>query len=151
MDQHSPHPDQASPAWAFKILIDGGCALCAREATLLEKLDRERGRLVMENIADPDFDPSRYGKTYEQVMAHIHGVLPDGTVIEGMEVFRRAYAAVGWGWLLAPTALPVLRPVFDALYRLFARIRLKLPGNRKRCEINPQQHPGATPAAGSPG
>ena len=126
----------------FTILIDGGCALCAREATLMEKMDRGRGRLRLVDIASPDFDPSAYGKTYEQVMAHIHGVTDDGTVISGVEVFRRAYAAVGWGWLLSWTAAPVIRPIADWAYQVFARVRLKLPGNRARCEIDPASASG---------
>lgn len=85
----------------------------------------------MVDIAAAGFDPSRYGATMGEVMGTIHGVTPEGRVITGMEVFRRAYAAVGWGWLLAPTGWPVLRPVFDAAYRFFARHRLGLTG---RCE-----------------
>ena len=56
----------------------------------------------------------------------IHGVLPDGTVVTRMEVFRRAYRAVGWGWLLAPTGWPVLKPIFDWGYEQFAKRRKKI-------------------------
>jgi len=73
-------------------------------------------------------NPAEYGLTYEQAMEQIHGVLPSGAVVRGMEVFRRAYAAVGWGWLLAPTAWPLLRPLFDRGYQWFARNRLRLTG-----------------------
>jgi len=41
----------------------------------------------------PSFDPGAHGLDAETVMDPIHGVLPDETVIEGVEVFRRAYAA----------------------------------------------------------
>jgi predicted DCC family thiol-disulfide oxidoreductase YuxK len=60
-------------------------------------------------------------------------VLPDGTVIEGMEVFRRAYAAVGLGWVLAPSRWPILGRGFDAAYRWFARNRLRLTGREPEC------------------
>jgi len=66
-------------------------------------------------------------------MARIHGVLPDGTRIVGVEVFRRAYAAVGLGWLVAPTRWPLLRPLADAAYRWFARNRLRLTGRGEVC------------------
>ena len=108
------------------MLYDGECPLCAREVAGLRRLDRGRGRIDFEDIAAPGFDPSRYGLDAQTVMARIHGVLEDGTVIEGMEVFRRAYAAVGFGWLLAPTAWPGLRWLADAFYRWFARNRLRL-------------------------
>ncbi len=115
-------------SWEFKLLYDGDCPLCKREVTGLRRLDRGRGWLALEDIAAPGFDAFRYGLDPERVMARIHGVLPDGRVVEGMEVFRRAYGAVGLGWLLAPTRWPGLRRLFDAAYRFFARNRLRWTG-----------------------
>ena len=82
-------------------------------------------------------------------MARIHALLPDGRVVEGMEVLRRVYAAVGLGWLLAPTRWPILRGLADAAYRLFARNRLRWTGRADacvddRCETSPRV-PGDPP------
>jgi predicted DCC family thiol-disulfide oxidoreductase YuxK len=118
--------------WDVKLLYDGECPLCVREVNLLRRIDR-RGKLALEDIAAPDFDASRYGSTFEQLMGSIHGVLPDGRLITGMEVFRRAYAAVGLGALVAPTAWPVLEPVFDRAYAWFAKNRLRLTGRGDVC------------------
>jgi len=118
---------------AFTILIDGACPLCLAESRLMRRLDRSRGRLAIVDIAAAEFDASRYGVTFEQVMGHIHGVLPDGRLVTGMEVFRRAYSAVGWGWLLAPTEWPLLRPFFDWVYGIFARNRLRWTGRADAC------------------
>lgn len=126
--------DPAQPAWAFKIFIDGGCPLCAKEARLMERLDKGRGRLVTEDIASPSFRPEQYERTYEQMMATIHGQLPDGTVISGLEVFRRAYAAVGWGWLLGWTRLPIINTVANAAYDFFAKHRLTITGRKNACD-----------------
>lgn len=115
--------------WDIKVLYDGDCPLCKREVAMLRRMDR-RNRVAMEDIADPAFDPSRYGRTQRDVMDRIHGVLPDGTVIEGMDVFRGLYNAVGWGWLMNWTRLPIARPITDAMYRGFARHRLTLTGRR---------------------
>ncbi|MHC4992689.1 MAG: thiol-disulfide oxidoreductase DCC family protein, partial [Planctomycetota bacterium] len=93
--------------YEFKVLIDGDCPLCRREAALMERMDRGRGRLVLEDIAAADFDASRYGRTYDELMGTIYGVLPDGRLVTGVEVFRRAYAALGLGWLMAPTSWPL--------------------------------------------
>ncbi|MDX2116436.1 MAG: DUF393 domain-containing protein [Planctomycetota bacterium] len=109
----------------LRILLDGACPVCRREGDLLRRLDRGRGRLALEDISAPSFDPARFGLTSQQVVDQIHALDPSGRVIVGMEVFRRAYAAVGLGWLLAPTAWPLLRPVFDRLYLLFARNRVR--------------------------
>ncbi len=119
--------------WQFKVLIDGDCPLCAREAALLRRLDKGRGRLVLEDITSPSFNPADYGRTIDDVMAEIHGVLPDGSVVTGMEVFRRAYRAVGWGWALAPTGWPVIGRLSDWFYRAFARHRLRLTGRSGAC------------------
>lgn len=94
-----------------------------------------RNTLDFVDIASPTFDPTPYGLTYEQFMKHIHGQLPDGRMIHGMEVFRRAYAELGLGWALAPTGWPGLKQIFDRLYSWFASIRTKLPGNKGRCDI----------------
>ena len=126
-------------SWRIRLLYDGDCPLCSREIRFLERRDRGRGRIQFEDIAEPAFDPSAYGLETREVMARIHGVLPDGTVVAGMEVFRRAYAAVGLGWLMAPTRWPGLRLLADLAYRIFARNRLRLTGRACTCEARPPQ------------
>jgi len=110
------------------VLFDGECPLCAREVALLRRLDRERGRIGFADIAAPGFDAARYGRSHAELMARIHAVVADGRLVEGVEVFRRAYAAVGLGWALAWTDWPGLRSLADAGYRWFARNRLRLTG-----------------------
>ena len=132
--------------WQIKLLYDGDCPLCSREIRFLERRDRGRGRIQLEDIAAPAFDPGVYGLDASQVMARIHGVLPDGTVVEGVEVFRRAYAAVGLGWLLAPTRWPGLRGLADRGYRMFARNRLRWTGRSAACERGACQKPAGDSA-----
>jgi predicted DCC family thiol-disulfide oxidoreductase YuxK len=119
--------DTPTGEFAIKVLYDGECPLCAREIAFLRRRDR-RGRIDFEDIAAPGFDPARYGLDHEAVMSRIHGVLPGGTVIEGVEVFRRLYASVGLGWLVAPTRWPILSGLFERAYRVFARNRLRWTG-----------------------
>ncbi len=116
----------------LRLFYDGACPLCTREIAGLTRLDRGRGRLEFVDIAAPEFNAAAFGADPVQLMAKIHGQLADGTWVEGMEVFRHAYRAVGLGWLLAPTGWPGLRRVFDAAYRWFARNRLRLTG-RSAC------------------
>lgn len=119
--------------WDVKLLFDGECPLCTREVRLLERLNK-RGRLALEDIAAPGFDPAAYGRTLEQLMGHIHAVLPDGQLVTGMEAFRRSYTAVGLGALAAPTGWPGLRSLFDHGYSWFARNRLRLTGRASDCD-----------------
>jgi predicted DCC family thiol-disulfide oxidoreductase YuxK len=126
--------NHAHEAWQIRVLFDGECPLCGREIRMLERLDRGRGCVDFEDISKPAFDPAAYGLDAEQLMARIHGVLPDGSIVEGLEVFRRVYAAVGLGWLMAPTRWPLLRDVSEAGYRIFAQNRLRWTGREAECD-----------------
>lgn len=75
----------------FTILIDGECSLCSREGRMLQRLDKGRGELRVVQFTDPGFDFEKYGLSFDEAMGKIHGIEPDGTVVTGMEVFRRAY------------------------------------------------------------
>lgn len=109
----------------FKILYDSECPFCRLEVNWLKRIDR-RGNLLAEDIAAPDFNAAKYGTTLDALMGSMHGVTADGRMTDGMETFRRAYKAAGIGWVVSPTGWPVLRPLFDRLYWLFARHRVRL-------------------------
>jgi len=111
--------------WRFKLLYDGACPLCRREARFLQRRNRH-GWLAFEDITAPGFDPSVYGTTRKELMGVIHGVFPDGRLVQRVAVFREAYRAIGLGWLLAPTAWPGLRWLADLGYEWFARHRLAI-------------------------
>jgi predicted DCC family thiol-disulfide oxidoreductase YuxK len=109
----------------FTLLFDSDCPMCRREVRWLQRRDRN-GRLQAVDIAAPGFDAGRFGLSQEEVMAELCGVLPDGRVTRGMESMRRAWAAVGLGWVMAPTVWPLLRLLFDLGYKVFARYRVPL-------------------------
>jgi hypothetical protein len=120
--------------WRFKLLYDGDCPLCQREAKFLQRRNRH-GWLAFEDIAALGFNASTYGCTQDELMGVIHGVFPDGRMVKKMAVFREAYRAIGLGWLLAPTGWPGLRQLADLGYEWFARNRMgigKLFG--RKCE-----------------
>ncbi len=124
------------PDWKIRIFLDEECPLCAREGRLLERLDAGRGRIDLEDLSAPGFDATRYGLTQAQVEARIHGMLPDGEIIEGVDVFRHAYAAVGFERLSRIANWKGIRPILDWLYLIFARNRLRLTGRGpKTCAV----------------
>lgn len=118
-------------AHEVEVFFDGECPLCTKEIDFVRRLDRERGRIAFTDIAAPGFDASAIGKTHDDLMARIHARLPDGSLVEGVEVFRRMYAAAGLGPIVALTRLPGVTQALDASYRWFAKNRLRLTG---RCE-----------------
>jgi len=109
--------------------FDGDCPLCAREVAWLAARDGA-SRIRFVDIAAPAFDPAPLGRTREQLMGRLHARDARGQWLTGMAVLRAAYAQVGLGALLAPTGWPLLRPLFDVAYALFARVRPHLPGRR---------------------
>ncbi|HVJ86881.1 MAG TPA: DUF393 domain-containing protein [Caulifigura sp.] len=111
----------------IEVFYDGGCPLCRREIQLLRRFDRH-GRIRFTDLESEAFDPAAVGKTMDELMAEIHGRLPDGRLVTGLEVFRRLYSAVGLRWLMPVTRLPGISHLLDLGYRLFTRRRLKLTG-----------------------
>lgn len=109
----------------FTLLVDGSCPLCKKEVAWLSCWNK-RGGLVFQDITAEGVDLTVDGKSRDELLAEIHGIYPDGRVVRGMDAVRAAYGAVGLGWLLAPTALPIIRPLFDGFYRRFAQGRSAL-------------------------
>ena len=124
---------------SLEVFFDGHCPICRREMGSIRRLDR-RHRIRFTDIAAPGFDAGATGVTWAILMDRIHARLPDGRMIEGVEVFRRIYAALGFGPLVALTRLPGIRQMLDLAYRWFARNRLRLTGrcNDETCKICPE-------------
>lgn len=115
-----------STNYPLTLLYDASCPVCSLEMDHLRQrcaAENAGGLLRFVDIAAPGFEAAPYGVTFEALNAEIHGVRPDGSVIRGVPVLRLAYEAAGIGWVLRPTAWPMLRPAFDRGYRLFARHR----------------------------
>ena len=122
--------DAAALDFVIEVFFDSACPLCAREVLMLRKRDH-CCRIRFTDIAAADFDPSALGLDLATLMAGIHGRLPGGELVTGVEVFRRLYAAVGFERLVALSRLPVISQVLDAAYAVFAKNRLRLTG---RCD-----------------
>ncbi len=116
-------------AWEIKLLYDGECPLCLREVNFLQKRDKGRGKVAFVDIAADDYNPQENaGVDFETAMGRIHGVLPDGTVIKNVEVFRLVYEALGMGWVYGITKLPIFGAIANFIYGIWADYRLKLTG-----------------------
>ena len=116
-----------SRAAEIEVFFDGGCPLCSREVRFLRRWDR-RGVIRFTDIDAEGFEPVPGHPGHDALMARIHAQLPDGRWIEGVEVFRRLYAAIGFGPLVALSRLPGITQLLDWSYALFARNRRRLFG-----------------------
>lgn len=122
----------------IELFYDGECPLCIREVRMLRRLDRKQ-RIGFTDITAQGFDAAGTGVSQQALMDRIHGRLPDGSLIEGVEVFRRLYTAVGFGKAVALTRLPGVSQLLDLGYRLFAKNRLRLTGRCRdgACAVAP--------------
>ncbi|MCC6900576.1 MAG: DUF393 domain-containing protein [Polyangiaceae bacterium] len=119
-----------------EVFFDGDCPLCMREIRMLMRLDGKRQRIRFTDIASPGFDPTSVGMTWDQLMRRIHARLPDGSVIDGVEVFRRLYGAVGFSPLVWLSRAPGIAQALDFGYEKFAANRLRWTGRcTDACEI----------------
>jgi predicted DCC family thiol-disulfide oxidoreductase YuxK len=115
-------PDRPAQGGPLEVYYDGACPLCTREMQALRRRDR-RGRIRWVDFTAPGFDAAAAGLSSQALADRIHARLPDGAVVEGVEVFRRIGARLGLGWLVAPSRLPGVRQLLDLAYRLIARNR----------------------------
>lgn len=126
---HHPTLPMSTTSWKIKLLYDSECPLCLHEVNFLQRRDAGRGLVAFVDIADPDYSPAENGGVdYATAMGRIHAVLPDGSVIKNVEVFRRIYQVLGLGWVYAITQLPIVGGLADWLYGLWADRRLALTG-----------------------
>ena len=103
----------------------------------LKKRDKQ-GALTLVDIQTPEFAAQYPELDWHALNARIHGLLPDGSLITGLDVTHQAWKAVGVGWLYAPLRWPVIRIVADWCYIKFAKHRYTisylLTGKKRTCD-----------------
>lgn len=132
--QSAPPSGSSSKGGVIDLLYDSECPICMMEVNFLQKRDIH-GRIRFTDLASPDYEPSAHGNvTFKQGMRKLRAVLPDQTVVTGVEVFRRTYEAIGLGWMFAMTSLPVIGDIADKVYDVWAENRLRLTGREDLAE-----------------
>ena len=133
-----PQPEAQPVEWRFRVFFDGECPLCKREIDMVRRLDAGAGRVDLVDLALPDFDATAYGLDQTTIEERSHGMLPDGTIVEGVDVFIHLYEALDRGWIVRIAHVGLVRAVLDRLYTWFARNRLRLTGRApKTCPVEP--------------
>ena len=117
-------PPEQHASKRYQLLYDGACPVCRREVLWLHR--RRPDAIEAVDIAAPGFEAEPYGLTAREVDAALYGVRPDGSVTVGMDSLREGYRLAGLGWLISWTGWWPARPLFDALYRAFARNRMRI-------------------------
>lgn len=107
------------------IYYDGWCSFCQRGARQFKEYDRGRGIVrCVDFRTDPEATETA-GVSIETLSASLHAKFPSGELHSGPEAIRRVLHALGRGSLAAWTRWPIIRPIVDWCYKLFARNRLR--------------------------
>lgn len=98
------------------------------EVEFLSKRDIHH-KIRFTDLNSPDYNPAEHGNVqFSEGMRKIRAVLPDQTVVMGVEVFRKTYDAIGLGWVFELTKLPGIGGVADFIYDVWAENRLRITG-----------------------
>ncbi len=109
-------------------LFDGGCPLCQRETTFLQRKDISN-KIRFIDINNQNYNPSVFNDiSYSEAMSNLHGILENGEIIKGLDVLAFSYELVGLGWVYYPLKLKFLSPVLRFGYRYWAKYRLEVTG-----------------------
>jgi predicted DCC family thiol-disulfide oxidoreductase YuxK len=126
----------ANHSWKINLLYDGACPLCLREVSFLQKKDAGRNLVKFTDIAALNYNPAENGGVdFETAMGRIHAVRADGTVVKNIAVFQEVYEALGIGWMYAPTKWPIIGPLVNKIYDLWADQRLAVTGRASLAQI----------------
>ena len=115
------------PKYPLTVYYDGACSICRREIALMRTLDR-REHFQLIDFSGPEFREADCGLSCERLSAVIHAQWADGTLIEGVEVFRAMWTAVGLKLLARISRWPVMNSLLLRGYAWFAQHRLPLTG-----------------------
>lgn len=107
------------------VLYDAMCSVCTNTAAKLRKLDNNRNRLLMVDLRQETTLLEKHNLSPADVRRVMHAITPDGQVLTAMNALRTIMSAVGRGWMINWTKLPIIRPITDRLYIAFANNRLR--------------------------
>lgn len=110
---------------ALRIYFDGLCPLCVREMNKIKQLDTQQ-QLDLQDINQPDFSARFPHIDLTEADRILHGELPDGRIILGLDVTCLAWKLVGKGHWFAFMRWPLIGPLADRVYLLFARHRHRI-------------------------
>jgi predicted DCC family thiol-disulfide oxidoreductase YuxK len=124
------------------VYYDGGCRVCSAEIDYYQRRD-SGGRLRCLDITAPDFVPAAHGCSLAEFMARLHVRDARGNFTTGIAAFVAIWQVLPqqrYRWLSRFFSLPVVRPVAESGYTIFARNRKYLPRRRAECDSERCSH-----------
>ncbi|RYH13096.1 DUF393 domain-containing protein [archaeon] len=108
------------------MLYDSKCPVCAIEIELLQKRDI-LNRIRFTDLSCAQHNASEHGYVqFADGICKTRAVIPDKTVVTGVEVFRQTHKAIGLGWIFDITKIPLIDKAANTLYAIWAENRLRI-------------------------
>ena len=108
---------------------DGECPICAIEINAMKKLDK-MGNVKWVDIAEDKAALATAGLTYKQAMERMYVIDENQQLQSGVQGFLHLWKQLPYYRRIAPIIenIPLLLPVMEYFYGIFARYRLPLTG-----------------------
>jgi demethoxyubiquinone hydroxylase (CLK1/Coq7/Cat5 family) len=129
------------------VLYDGGCPLCQREISHVQRLaQRQSGSgLCFADISRSD-DTTVSDIERQALLARFHVQRADGSRLSGAAAFVAMWGRLpGWRWLARLAQLPGMLVVFEWSYNAFLRIRPALQSLARRVAPDAPTHEAPAP------
>jgi len=126
----------SKPKPEARLYYDGQCPLCCYEMRHLRELKSPELSLV-----DLHQEPELDARQRERMLRRLHLQRADGRWFLGVEASLAAWSYTSWGWLLKPLQWPILAPVADRLYTLWAERRYRKRYGCGQCADDTQSEP----------
>ena len=128
-----PLPTPAERPSADVVIYDGHCKFCTASVRKLARADR-RGRLSFLSLHDPATSRRYPELSHDELMTYLYVCTPDGRRLRGAEGFKHLSTRLPALYWMAPALhLPGLMPLWQFLYRAFAKRRYRF-GRIESCE-----------------
>ena len=133
MCQNSSH--ESSPR--LTVYFDGACQVCSREISMYQKA-RGHEALRFVDICATGFDAIQEGLDPVEVHRSFHARASDGTLYRGVAAFIAIWETLpGFHWMARGAKVPGVRPLMEAGYVVFTKIRPFLPRKKFACDGSP--------------
>ena len=107
------------------LYYDGACPLCSAEMKQLTK--HKSDQICLVDIHQGTLPP---GKSTEDLLTVLHFKTADGQWLTGLDATVAVWAGTGLGKILSVLRWPLIKPVADGAYNMWARKRYaRLYGN----------------------
>jgi predicted DCC family thiol-disulfide oxidoreductase YuxK len=128
-DRNTQMPESTAQVTCFH---DGECPICNLEINKMKQLDSEK-RIRWVDISRDQAALDAAGINYQQAMKRIHVINEQQTLKTGVRGFLEVWKKLPYYRRLAVVVekVPLLLPVMEGFYRVFAYYRLPLTGKKR--------------------